>query len=461
MLRAAIGARLALPSIPSSVAEIASARAGFAAGIEDLQRIAPVRMAAVPYSRVLDSLRWSNFLLAYHGEDDRVLQASYAAFVGATLDRSSPAARSTLPRHPRPGRRLRVGFLSTFFRDGTAGRYFEPWITGLDRERFEVCVYHLHPGVDALGERIRARADRFRHCPRWTPSRIETVVRADEPDVLVYPELGMDATTFALAALRMAPLQCAAWGHPVTSGHPTIDVFFTSAAMEPDGADVHYTERLVPLPGIGTRYAMPPTPAGASRAAAGLPEDGVLLLCPQSLFKIHPDDDALFARILVALPAARLVLFQGRHPAVTAKYLARLDRALGAAGIEREGRVVVLPSVGHDQYMLINSVCDMMLDTTRWSGGNTSLDAIAAALPVVTLPGRFMRARQSAGMLGLMGIDELVARDVDDYVRIAVRLAQDRAWRNACSTRLAAQRGRIFDDPAPVAALADALISLA
>jgi CRISPR-associated protein Csy1 len=460
LLRALIGGRLTLPYIPDSQAAVVAAREHYAAGIDDLTRIVPERIAGIAPAKVLDGMRWSNFLLAYQGEDDRALQQRYAAFIGATIDRVKPGARTPLQKRHRDGGRLRVGFLSAFYRDGTAGRYFERWITDLDRERFEVAVYHLVPGVDPLAARLRARADRFRHCPRWLPSQVEGVVRADELDALVFTELGMDATTFVLAALRMAPLQCAGWGHPVTTGHPTIDVFFTSGAMEPPGADAHYSERLVRLPGIGTRYAMPVVPPGATRAGCGLPEEGSLLLCPQSLFKIQPDDDVLLARVLAAAPAAKLVLFQGLHPKITAKYLARLDRALAAAGVAREGRVVVLPAVKHDEYLKINSVCDAMLDTTRWSGGNTSLDAIACGLPMVTLPGRFMRARQSAGMLALMEIDELVAQDLDDYVRIAARLADDRAWRDAISARIVAARGRIFDDPAPTTALADELLRL-
>ncbi len=99
------------------------------------------------------------------------------------------------------------------------------------------------------------------------PSMIAPAIRADALDALVYPELGMDATTFALAALRLAPVQCAAWGHPVTTGHATIDAYFSCGAMEPADADAHYTERLIPLPGIGTDYARPAIPADASRAA--------------------------------------------------------------------------------------------------------------------------------------------------------------------------------------------------
>ena len=88
-----------------------------------------------------------------------------------------------------------------------------------------------------------------------------------------------------------------------------------------------------------------------------------------------------------------------------------------------------------------------MLDTLHWSGGNTSLDALACGLPIVTLPGAFMRGRQSAAMLRLAGVETLIARDTDDYVRIATRLASDRGWRDDLSARIRGGQGRIFDDP--------------
>ncbi|GIK88470.1 MAG: hypothetical protein BroJett026_39510 [Betaproteobacteria bacterium] len=455
LLRGLLGRLLTLPMVPGSAADVARARGAFAQGLDVLARELPARAARMTPAQVVDELRWTNFLLAYHGEDDRALQRSYADAVGRAVEAAAPQWRAPLPRRHRGARRLRVGFCSAFLREGTVGRYFEHWMTGLPRERFEVVVYHLHPGRDELAQRIAARADRFRPCPRWRPAQVADAIRADAPDVLVYPELGMDATTFAVAALRLAPLQCAAWGHPVTTGHATIDAFFTAGAMEPEGAQAHYTERLVPLPGIGTRYARPARPPAAMRAALGLPPEGPLLLWPQSLFKLMPDDDALLASVLAALPSVRVVMFEGRHPALTARYLARLDAACAAAGVTRAERVLVRPQCRHDQYLQINLACCAMLDTLRWSGGNTTLDAIACALPVVTLPGRVMRARQSAAMLALAGVPELVAADVDGYVATAARLVHDRAWRDALAGRIDAGAARVFDDDAPVRALAD------
>jgi CRISPR-associated protein Csy1 len=452
MLRALFGRWLTLPMVPADATAVAQARAAFSDGLSMLEREAPLRAATLSAERALDEMRWSNFLLAYQGEDDKPLQARYAGVVREVVKARAPDWLRPLSPRVRAGSRTKVGFLSTFLRDSTAGRYFESWIADLPRGDFEVFLYHLLPGIDPLARRLTERADHLRHCPGWRPSQLAPRVRADTLDVLVYPELGMGAVPFALAALRLAPLQCAGWGHPVTTGHPTIDVFFSSAAMEPPDGASHYTERLVTLPGIGTRYHAPQMPADATRERMGLPPRGPLLLCPQSLFKIHPDNDALFARLLRELPQASLVCFEGRDPQLSTQYQSRLAKA----GIAAD-RVRIVSQCAHDDFLRINTMCDVMVDTLHWSGGNTSLDALACALPIVTLPGRFMRGRQSAGMLRLMGIDELVARDADDYVQIVARLVGDSGWRDAISARIRDGQARVFDDPAPTAAIAEFL----
>jgi predicted O-linked N-acetylglucosamine transferase (SPINDLY family) len=121
----------------------------------------------------------------------------------------------------------------------------------------------------------------------------------------------------------------------------------------------------------------------------------------------------------------------------------------------------VRPQCSHPEFLRINAACDVMLDTLRWSGGNTSLDAIAAGLPIVTQCGRFMRGRQSAAMLELAGVPGLVAADDDAYVGLAARLATDRDFREAQRAALAAGAAKVFDDGAPVTALAGVLEALA
>jgi predicted O-linked N-acetylglucosamine transferase (SPINDLY family) len=451
-LRAALGLHLTLPMLYDSAAHIASARAAYGDGLTALEGIVEPCTRGRSAADVLELWQWSNFLLPYQGEDDKALQQRYAVLAARSIDIAAPDLRRPLPRNAVSGRRIRVGFPSAFFKIGTVGMYFRRWITALDRSRFDVFAYHLHPGMDAIGNEIAASVDHFRHLvgPRWHVGELATAIRDDALDVVVYLELGMHSVSFALAALRLAPVQCAAWGHPTTTGHPTIDYYLSAASMEPPEAAAQYSERLVLLPGIGTQYSPPAIPEDTDRARFALPADRVLLLCPQSLFKIHPDNDDLLAAVVAGAPGATLVLFEGRHPALTDRFMRRLERAFAARGVAIRERAIVLPSLSHPDYLRVNRVCDAMLDTLHWSGGNTSLDALACGLPVVTLPGALMRGRQTAGMLDVLGATELIAANRDDYLRIALRLATDQAWRSEQRRHIEEGRARLFDDRAPI-----------
>ena len=451
-LGAAIRATLTLPAVYTSAEEIERARAGYARGLDELVAASP-SFAALDRSALLEGITHSNFLLAYQGCDDRALQSRYGDFVVSLLERVAPEWTRALPRAPVAGRKIRVAFVSRFFFECTAGRYFKRWITALDHARFEIVVYSLAPNEDTLTAGIRAASDRFVATKGSSVGVVAEMIRDAAADVLVYPELGMDAPTFALAVLRLAPIQCAGWGHPVTSGLPTIDYFLSAAAMEPLDAQAQYRERLVLLDGIGTSYPRPKVPSAASRASLGLPEGRTLFLFPHSPFKIHPDTDALVARVLHADPRGTLVMFEGQNAAATQKVVARLRAAIG----DDPARLVRLPVKEHDDYLRVNLACDAMLDARHWSGGNTTLDALACGLPVVTWPGESMRSRQSAGMLTLCGVPQLVARDGDEYAAIAARLIGDSAWRTEVGAAIGAGSSALFDRPEPIVALAEFL----
>jgi CRISPR-associated protein Csy1 len=461
-VRLALGARLTLPSIADSAEEIAESRARFERGAGELADLLPKLVKGEKAEAALEGLKWQNFYLAYQGGDDLPLQSAFADAIAAAVDAVAPELREPLPGH-RHSPRLRIGFLSNFFTVSTVGMYFQSWITQLDRSRFEVNLYHLAAGMNPVAETLRQHADRFLHLGgrQQRVLGVAQTLRAEALDLLVYPELGMDAACFLLAAMRLAPVQMCGWGHPVTTGHQTMDAFFTSDVMETAEAGAHYREKLLRLPGIGTAYPRPDAPGTAgmppqrSRRELGLPEDRTLYLCSQAAFKIHPDADALLARAVCADPRGTLVLFEARHPAVTDRLMKRLSRAFAALGEDVRARSLVLPFMSRADYLQVNGAMDLMLDTLHWSGGNTSLDALACGLPAVTLPGRFMRGCQTAGMLTLLGVPGLVAQDADDYLRIAAAVAADRDFRHALSTRIRAALPRLFEDPEPVRAMQD------
>jgi CRISPR-associated protein Csy1 len=441
----------------TSLAHLEDTRREFAAGLERLHEAAP-RFAYPRAEAALDAARWTNFYLAYQGRDDRALQVRYGELHRRILEPAVPELFAPRARRATGRERIRVGFFSHFFFNCTAGRYFSSWITHLDRDRFEPFVYYTNEWIADDTRTIAAAAHTFRHLPGRSLHALAQQVAADDLDVLVYPELGMHPETFTLAGLRLAPVQCAGWGHPNTTGLGAIDWFISCAEMEPPGAEAHYSERLALLPGLGTRYAIPTAETTGERADFGIPEGRTTYLVPQSLFKIHPDNDELIARVLERDPDGVAVMFASHHDRLTQTFATRLASSLEKRRIDIHERVFFLaPFIPHPRYLRLNALCDVMLDTLHWSGGNTSLDALASGLPVVTLPGTLMRGRQSQAMLHALGAGELVAADADAYVETAASLGRDRERRAALSQRILANRGALFEREEPVRALEDFL----
>ena len=453
-LRVVIADRLLLPQSYESVEDVARWRARYEEGLASL-----VREAGRWLDRAGDVFRLerNNFFLAYQGEDDRALQRGYSGLLARLAGAAAPHLREPLPVRFDGSRRLRVGFLGNIFRDSTAGRYFERWVTGLDPARFERFIYHTAPVADDFTRRIAAASDRFVDQRLGTRETAE-LIRSHELDVLVYPEVGMSSMTYLLAALRLAPVQCAGWGHPVTTGSDAIDYYFTCGPMEPPDGQDHYTERLIALPGIGVDYAMPEPQPAAPRTQFGLPEDRRIYLCAQSLFKVHPEMDDLFAEVLERDPDGVLVFFQAPARAVTMQLGARIQRALARRGIPPRGQVKFLPRLAGPYFRSALAAADVVLDTVRWSGGNTSMDAFAAGVPVVTLPGRFMRGRQTAAMLGMMQVEELCAARPGEYAALAVDVARDGGRNAALRRALAGRRETLFNRRECATAFRDALL---
>ena len=455
-LRSVMGLNLTLPQVYQDRAALDAARARFEDGLHTLRENVGL-YAQNPPDKILADIQWNNFYLAYQGQDDKLLQKEFSSFVEDMLELTVPQYMVARPPKSNTGRRVRIGFLGSFFYKCTAGYYFNSWITEIDHDKFEVFVYYTNFDSDNVTEQVKKASHQFKQMP-YSLSRIADEVLGDDLDILIYPEVGMNGKTYVLSAMRLAPVQCAGWGHPVTTGHKNIDYYFSSALMEPENAQNHYTEKLVLLPGIGTHYPKISQPDPIKRADLALPENKNLYLCPQSLFKIHPDNDRLFLKILEGDEDGVLVFFTGRYEAVTSAYIKRLTQAFEARGLDTVGRVKMLPNLDHDDYLRVNLVCDVMLDTLYWSGGNTSLDALSCGLPVVTLPGQFMRGRQSYGMLRAMGVDELIARDEEDYVQIALKLGKAPDYRKEISARVLGSMGKIFGDNQPVEDLQRSLL---
>jgi predicted O-linked N-acetylglucosamine transferase (SPINDLY family) len=235
----------------------------------------------------------------------------------------------------------------------------------------------------------------------------------------------------------------------------TIDYFLSADACEPAAGAAHYSEILVRLPRLGAYLELPATTPAPPKSDAA--KSSIRLLCAQSADKLHRAHDTLFAEILKGAPAARLDILCGKPANVAGALAARMRGAFARDGIDFDARCRVHPGQSLDAYHGFLAQADACLDSLDFCGCLTSLDALWYGLPIVTLPGELMRGRQTFGMLRLLGLDELVARDAADYVQIATRLVQDGAWRDGLSARIHLRKVQLYRDRSAVDALANFL----
>jgi protein O-GlcNAc transferase len=393
------------------------------------------------------------FLLAYQGYNDRDLQALYGCFVcRAMAKRYPPAALGAPPGETEP---VRVGIVSGFFRHHSNWKLpIKGWLSQLDRQRFRAFGYHTGNQEDGETKVAASFCDRFVQGPlpldRWRQE-----ILADAPHILIYPEVGMDPISAQLAAQRLAPVQCNSWGHPETSGFPTLDYYLSSDLMEPPDGQDHYTERLVRLPNLSV-YCEPidPPPVSITRQDLRLRSTAIVYWCGQSLFKYLPQFDEVFPRIARAVGDCQFAFIQhqrGTH--ITNLFSQRLDRAFGALSLNADEYCCFLPRLDQSNFLAASGQCDVFLDSINWSGCNSTLESLPHNLPIVTTGGPLMRGRHSMAILRMMGVTETIAETIDDYVSIAVRLARDVPWRMAVKAKISANKHRIYFDSACILGL--------
>lgn len=395
------------------------------------------------------------FLLAYQGENDRDLRALYGALSCQVVN--GPAA--PLPAPPQPGEKIRVGVVSGFFCLHSNWKVpIKGWIGQIDRSRFEIIGYHIGSNRDAETELAASMCDKF-VCRSLEADGWRREIVADAPHALIYPGLCMDNVSATLAAQRLAPVQLTSWGHPETSGMPTIDYYLSSDLMEPPDADSHYTERLVRLPNLSIYYEPENrAPVPVSRAELGLRQDAVAFWCGQSVFKYLPQFDEVFPRI--AKEAGNCQFAFIRHQGseeVNELFQRRLDYAFAAFGLNATDYCALLPRLSTDQFVAAVGQCDIFLDSIGWSGCNSTLESLPHNLPIVTMAAPLMRGRHSMAILRMMGVTDTIAGTVDDYVATAARLARDQAARQALGRRIAESKHRVYRDQACITALEDLL----
>jgi len=444
-----------LPAVCGVEADQGRSRTAFSAELEKLDRWFDATRTPEGFSVVGAH---QPFSLAYQEANNRELLQRYGRLCARLM--ADWIDRQGIPPSPKHGSTgvIRVGIVSQYFRNHSVwNAIVKGWFQQLDRARFSLHVFYL--GVEQDQETLfaKSRASCFEEGNKGLRQWVDAIL-GQQPDVLIYPEIGMDPMTARLASLRLAPVQAAAWGHPETTGLPTIDYYLSAEDFEPANAQENYTEQLVALPHLGCFCQPSPVAVvGADLGSLGIDTDSPLLICPGMPFKYAPQYDSVITEIARELGRCRFIFFRSRLNSTWDKLHRRLEAAFARSRLDFDDFVTFIPWQDRPGFYSLLKRSKVFLDTVGFSGFNTAVQAVECGLPIVTREGRFMRGRLASGILRRMGLSELIARSEEDYVALAVRLVRDREYREHVRERIEASRHVLFADLAPIRAMEDFL----
>jgi predicted O-linked N-acetylglucosamine transferase (SPINDLY family) len=341
----------------------------------------------------------------------------------ATHIQPMPAAYAN---HRDPNRRIRVGYLCAEFNGGPTGRFLLPLLENHSRENVEVFCYANNFVSDAMTARFQGLAACWRSITTLADEQVASLVRNDRIDILIDCVKHMRGNRLLTFARRSAPVQVTYLPYSSTTGIDAIDYRITDQYLDTADDDRFFCEWSVRLSGCYWCY-VPPAEAPALGPPPFESRGQVTFGCLNSYFKVTEPVLVTWFNLLREVEGSRLVLCS--RPGVHRR---RAQELAVARGIEPR-RVEFFDHRPLEEYFRQYNSIDIGLDPFPYGGGTTTCDALWMGVPVVSLRGRTSVSRAGLSILSNLGLSELVAENVEQYVRIASELA-------AAPTRLAELR---------------------
>lgn len=364
---------------------------------------------------------YSNLLYALHYLPDQDPQAIYAEHREWARRHAEPLTQAAPPpvRDRNPDRRLRVGYVSPYFRDHAVSFFSEPLITSHDHEVLELFLYSDNRRNDAVTDRFRAAADQWRDVRYLSDEDLAQQVRDDQIDILVDLTGHIALHRLLMFARRPAPVQVTYIGYQDTTGMSAMDYRLTDARVDPPGTERYYSEQLYRLP--RTYFVYRPAAESPELVTPPAVENGYVTFGSFNNFtKVTPRVIDAWIEILGRVENSRLLVLANRGGYVEAHF----TRKARAAGVD-PARIELVNRMPRRKYFELMQRADIALDPFPFNGHTTTCDQTWLGLPTVMLQGETYVTRYASGVLAPVGLDANITRSEHEYIERAMALAGD------------------------------------
>lgn len=393
----------------------------------------------------------ANFIpLYFSNRNTREVAEKRAAIMEFVLLKNGATIDVKFPKRPQRRTKIKVGYLSAHFGPQTETHVTLPTLQ-LDRSKFEICLFPLASVGGPIEERCRSFADSFIPLPQNIHQQVRVIREAALDVIIIGTNVTAVTNAVSLIALhRIAPVQLASYCSPVSTGMRHIDGYLTGTFNDFPGLQDHFSEKLQFCegpPGCLDYTVEAKASAGqVTRASLGIGADEVVFLNAAACFKILPEMQETWAKILQSVPKSRLLLLPFNPNWSSAFPVKQFERTLTEMcerqGVSRDRFIFVGSLPSRADVKALESLADVYLDTFPFSGSISVIDPLELGIPTVVWEGKTHRARMAAALLRELGIPELITENEADYIALSSRLATDVAYRRQLNERIRAAMAR-------------------
>jgi predicted O-linked N-acetylglucosamine transferase (SPINDLY family) len=350
--------------------------------------------------------------------------------------------------------KIKIGIISSHIRYHSVWNAFlKGIVTQINKDQFSLYIYYLDTKRDEETQIAEKNSFKFISGKKSLLDWSQLILQ-DDLDIGFFPEIGMHDKTLQLASMRLAKSQCTSWGHPETSGLPTIDYYISSELTEDSSSPENYSETLICLKNLGCYFDPPSLETGDMSL---LIENGVdlssnILLCLGPPNKFHPNHDNIYIEVLRNISNCQFIFMRddsGAYKVIQERLVLKLKEN----GISPEGKIIFLPYLSRQGFNTLMSVGRVLIDNKYFSHFNTTMQALGCNLPVVTMQGRFMRSRATAGILKRIHMDELVVATPEIYINIIIKLINDEKYYESVKSRIKSNVDLLYRDSVAIRSL--------
>ena len=343
--------------------------------------------------------------------------------------------------------KISLGYFSSNFKDHAIQTLTVNLYENHNKEKFELYGFNLSKlnTIEKLDIKMLKNFKEFIDCGHKSDTEIKDICDNLQIDIAIDLNGYTTGGRPSIFKNKSAPIQINYIGYPGTMGNLSYDYIIADRVVIPKSSYEAYTEKIIFMPNsyLPNSFENKSFQTKLKRNEFFLPEDKFIYCCLNNIGKINRDIVDIWSKILKSTENTVLWLLIPNNSLQFQNILKEFEK-----NDVNASRILSSEKTEYKKHLERFQLADLFLDTYPYCGHTTSIEALSAELPIITLQGSSFQSRVSSSLLKNLDLDELICKNKEDYLNLAIELYENQEKLKFIKAKLSKQKkiSRIFNN---------------